>query len=300
MQWTEISVYTTVMATEAINNILVELGSDGAQIDRITPSGDQPLMNTRIIAYFPNTAKIDEIVPQLKQRIKELPEFGLDIDHTHVETKEVSDAKWGTEWERYYEPKRITHDITIVPSWKDYQPQSNHEMQIRLDPGKAFGTGTHPTTQLAIQAMEIVMRGNETLLDVGTGSGILSIAAKLLGAKQVYAYDNDDIALVTARKNISLNPVAKDVFVTPNNLLDNVNLRADMIVANMLAVVLEPLIPQAAKLLKPNGHLILAGLIQKQASHLKDIIATNNLKVVEELMRDDWIGLIVKKPGADE
>lgn len=300
MQWTEISVYTTVMVTEAINNILVELGSDGAQIDRVTPPATQPLMNTRIIAYFPNDAKIAEIVPKLKQRIQELPEFGLNIDHTHVETKEVSDAKWGTEWERYYEPQRITHDITIVPSWKDYQPQNDHEMQIRLDPGKAFGTGTHPTTQLAIQAMEITMRGNETLLDVGTGSGILSIAAKLLGAKQVYAYDNDDIALATARKNISLNPVAKDVFVTPNDLLSNVNLRADMIVANMLAVVLEPLIPQAAKLLKPAGHLILAGLIQKQAAHLKDVIAANKLKVVEELTLGDWVGLIVKKPGADE
>lgn len=300
MQWTEINVYTTTMATAAINNILMELGSDGAQIDRLTPPADQPLMNTRIVAYFPNNAPITTIIPELKTRIKQLPTYGLDIDHTYVETKQVSDEKWGTEWEKYYEPQRITHDITIVPSWKDYQPQSEREMQIRLDPGKAFGTGTHPTTQLAIQAMEITMRGNETLLDVGTGSGVLSIAAKLLGAKQVYAYDNDDIAISSAHKNIALNPVAHDVFISVNDLLSNVTIKADMIVANMLAVVLEPLIPQAAHLLKPHGHLILAGLIQKQAPHLKDIITANHLQIVEQLTLGDWVGLIVKKPGEDD
>ena len=117
-------------------------------------------------------------------------------------TTALAEEDWADNWKKYYEPARITHDLTIVPSWTDYEATAGEKI-IKLDPGMAFGTGTHPTTKMSLFALEQVLRGGETVLDVGTGSGVLSIASSLLGAKEIFAYDLDDVAVRVAQEILS-------------------------------------------------------------------------------------------------
>ena len=164
----------------------------------------------------------------------------------------------GRKLEKYYEPTRISYDLTIVPSWTDYEA-SEGEKIIRLDPGMAFGTGTHPTTKMSLFALEQVLRGGETVLDVGTGSGVLSIASSLLGAKDIYAYDLDEVAVRVAQENIDLNANTENIHVATGNLLQGVGIQADVIVANILADILVNMTEDAYRLVKDEGYLIMSG-----------------------------------------
>lgn len=179
----------------------------------------------------------------IEQRVRQLSQFGLNPAPAAVHSESINNQDWATVWQRYYHPVRVTNQLTVVPQWEDYQPTQAGEKELILDPGMAFGTGTHPTTKLMLQALEIVLRGNESVLDVGTGSGVLSIAAKQLGAGEVYAYDIDDVAVKSAQKKIDLNPVAKDVHLGVNNLLDGIHKKVDVVVANILAKIIVPLVP---------------------------------------------------------
>lgn len=203
-------------------------------------------------------------MPFIKDRVAQLPEFGLAIGKNIITVSEVEESNWATAWKKYYHPVRITRMLTIVPSWEAYQTSDPLEKIITLDPGMAFGTGTHPTTSLTLQALETVLRGGETLLDVGTGSGVLSIAAKYLGAKEVYAYDLDEVAVRAAKENMDMNEVAKDVHVAANDLLNGITIESDVIVANILADIILLMIPDAWRLLKQTGRLIVSGIIEEK------------------------------------
>ena len=166
--------------------------------------------------------------------------------------------------EKYYEPARITHDLTIVPSWTDYKASVGEKI-IKLDPSMAFGTGTHPTTKMSLFALEQVLRGGETVIDVGTGSGVLSIASSLLGAKEIYAYDLDDVAVRVAQENIDMNPwYGKYPRCYRGDLLKGVTQEADVIVANILADILIHLTEDAYRLVKDEGYLIMSGIISEK------------------------------------
>ena len=159
----------------------------------------------------------------------------------------------------------------------------------------AFGTGTHPTTRLMIEALEIVARGGESMIDVGTGSGVLSIAAKQLGIGQVAAYDIDEVAVRSAKKNIDLNPVAADVKVGVNSLLDGIHTQVDLIVANILAEIIVPLIPQAFENLKPGGRFLVSGIIKDKADLVERELKGHHFVIDQKLRMKDWYGMIAHK-----
>lgn len=201
MDWTELSIMTTSEAVEAVANILMAYGATGVSIEdakdfeKLKPGryGDhgeivdpKDLTHIRqgaiVSAYYPNNQHIDDQADQIATRVRGLAKFDLNPGPAEVHLTPVVNQDWQTAWEKYYHPVSISRFITIVPSWEDYQPKSTQEKIVRLDPGMAFGTGTHPTTRLSLQALEMVMQGGESILDVGTGSGVLSIAAKLMGA----------------------------------------------------------------------------------------------------------------------
>ena len=188
----------------------------------------------------------------------------------------------------------------MVPSWEDYQPKAKDERIIKLDPGMAFGTGTHPTTKLSMQALEMVIHGGERMIDVGTGSGVLSITAKQLGAGDIRAYDLDQVAVDSAKKNLDLNPIASDVKVAANNLLNGITGEADIIVANILAEVIIPLIPQAWGLLPVNGYFVTSGIIAEKADQILAAQRQQGFKIRQTLKMGDWYGVIAQKPGDDE
>lgn len=294
MDWTELIVETTNEAIDAVTNILMENEAGGVQID------DHNLNDVRIITYFPATVNIAEKVPELEMQIKGLSQFGIDPGKATVNLNDVHDDAWRDAWKKYYHPVRITRYLTIVPSWEDYQPTANDEKVIRLDPGRAFGTGTHPTTSLALLALEKEIRGNESMIDVGTGSGILSIAAKYLGAGEIDAYDIDDEAIKATAENIKLNPVAKNVRVKVNSLLDGITKKVDLIVANILAEVIVPLIPQAKNCLKPGGKFITSGIINDKKDLIISELTKHGLIVDEILNQKDWYSIIAYLPDEEE
>jgi len=319
MDWTAVTVTTTNEAVEAVSNLLMEQGASGVQIDdekdyeqlektdwaqkgEILNVDEIPHVQSgaQVTAYFPATIYVPEIVPEIKRRVDELKTFGLAIAPAKVTTDKVDESNWATEWQKYYHPVQVTRFLTVVPSWEDYQPQNQDERIIKLDPGMAFGTGTHPTTKLSMQALEMVIHGGERLIDVGTGSGVLSITAKQLGAGEIRAYDLDEVAVDSAKKNLALNPVAADVSVAANNLLQGVTGEADIIVANILAEVIIPLIPQAWQLLPVHGYFVTSGIISEKVDQILDAQRKQGFKIRQTLKMGDWYGVIAQKPGDDE
>lgn len=315
MKWNEVKVETASEAVEAVANILMEAGASGVAIEDTLDienfQSDQygEILNKEdftylkegaiVMAYFPEKIFLPEIVPFIKERVTKLPEYGLAIGKNSVTASEVEESNWATAWKKYYHPVRITRMLTIVPSWENYQTNDSLEKIITLDPGMAFGTGTHPTTSLTLQALETVLRGGETVLDVGTGSGVLSIASKYLGAKDVYAYDLDEVAVRSAKENMDMNEVAKDVHVAANDLLKGIEIESDVIVANILADIILLMIPDAWRLLKQTGSLIVSGIIEDKKQMVIDAMETQGFVVEQIFQQKDWYAIILKKPEVE-
>ncbi len=316
MKWTEIKVTTESEAVEAIANIMMEAGASGVAIEDALdvenfvgdPFGE--LLDKEnfkhiqagavVMAYFPETTFLPEIFPFIKESITKLPEFGLNIGANKVETSEVAESDWASAWKKYYHPVAVSRFLTIVPNWEKYTAKQQDERIIKLDPGMAFGTGTHPTTRLTLQALEMVLHGGETVLDVGTGSGVLSIASKYLGAAAVHAYDLDEVAVSAAKENMDLNPVASDVEVVANDLLQGIEIQADVIVANILADIILRLIPDAWRLLKDTGSLIVSGIIKEKKSVVIEAMVAQGFVVDQLFQQGDWLAIILKKPEDGE
>lgn len=316
MRWTELKVTTASEAVEAVSNIMMEVGASGVaiedalDIENFVGDAYGELLDAEtidhisegaiVMAYFPETTFLPELLPTIKERIAKLPEFGLEIGENKLEMSEVAEDDWATAWKKYYHPVNISRYLTVVPNWVDYEIKNPDEKIIKLDPGMAFGTGTHPTTMVSLHALEIVLRGGETVLDVGTGSGVLSIASKHLGADKVYAYDLDEVAVAAAQENMDMNPVASDVQVSANDLLNGVSTQADVVVANILAEIILRLIPDAWNLVKPGGKFIVSGIIEDKKEEVMDALKEIGFTVSEILQQGDWFGIILTKPVEGE
>ena len=315
MKWNEVKVTTESEAVEAVSNILMEAGASGVAIedaldfenyqeDQYGELLDKETFSSLeegavVMAYFPETIFLPEILPFIKDSITELPEFGLNIGENIVEVSEVEESDWATAWKKYYHPVRVTRYLTIVPSWEKYEPKHEDEKIITLDPGMAFGTGTHPTTNLTLQALETVLRGGETVLDVGTGSGVLSIASSLYGAKDIYAYDLDEVAVRSAQENVDLNANTENIHVSANDVLVGVEQEADVIVANILADIIVLMVEDAWRLLKPEGTLIVSGIIEDKKDMVLEEMYAQGFEVDRIFQQKDWFAIILKKPEED-
>ncbi|CUA79945.1 50S ribosomal protein L11 methyltransferase [Anoxybacillus suryakundensis] len=311
MKWSEISIHTTHEAVEAISNILHEAGAGGVVIEdpfeltkeRETTYGeiyqlnpdDYPEEGVIIKAYLPVNSFLGETVEEIKQAINNLMLYNIDIGRNKITISEVNEEEWATAWKKYYNPVKISERFTIVPTWETYEPVSSDELIIELDPGMAFGTGTHPTTVMCIQALEKTVKEGDTVVDVGTGSGILSIAAAMLGAKRVHALDLDPVAVESAKLNVKLNKVHDVVTVSQNNLLDRIDEQADVIVANILAEIILRFVDDAYRLLRSGGVFITSGIIQTKKQEVKEGILRAGFTIEETLTMEDWVAFIAKK-----
>ncbi len=315
MKWNEVKIETASEAVEAIANILMEAGASGVAIedaldienfqsDEYGEILDKETITSLkegayVAAYFPETIFLPEILPFIREEVAKLPEYGLAIGKNELTVSEVAEENWATAWKKYYHPVHISRYLTIVPSWEEYIPQHADEKIITLDPGMAFGTGTHPTTRLTLQALEVTLRGGETVLDVGTGSGVLSIASKYLGADEVHAFDLDDVAVQAAQENMDLNAIASDVQVSANDLLKGIDTPADVIVANILADIIVLMVPDAWRLLKQEGTLIVSGIIHEKKQMVIDTLEAQGFEVDQVFQQKDWYAIILKKPEED-
>ncbi|MDF7636877.1 50S ribosomal protein L11 methyltransferase [Leuconostocaceae bacterium ESL0958] len=210
----------------------------------------------------------------------------------------LDSADYDQVWKDYYHASRVTNRFTVVPSWErsSYQPSGQAEELIVLDPDQAFGTGTHPTTVLMIQALEAVVRGGERTIDVGTGSAVLAVAAKLLGVGPLLATDIDASAVQTAKDNLALNPVAASVPVVVSDLMADVDWpQADLVLANILADVIAPLIPQVYPRLTAGGHFLVSGIYDAVADEIEAALVTQGFILEEHFMKGEWHAFIARK-----
>ncbi|MDU5743217.1 MAG: 50S ribosomal protein L11 methyltransferase [Finegoldia magna] len=285
---------------EIISSILYDLGIENLQIDDYQDVLDfkknQPYWvviddedfvehdNVIIKAFYEDDkVNYDEIEAQIK-------EFSTNnnIDIQISKNKEIEDMDWANEWKKYYEPFYIGN-ILIKPSWIDID-ESDHTV-VEINPGMAFGTGLHETTNLCIEQLQELNLIDKIVLDIGCGSGILSVVSSKLGAKEVFATDIDPLSIEATLENANLNKIS-NINAVQGSLLDNVDKKYDVVVANILLNVLDILIPDLPKALKKDGVFICSGLINSQKDNIVNTLEKNNLEIVEVSEKGEWISII--------
>lgn len=303
----EITVTTSQEAKEAAADILYQQGVNGlviedsypialeADVEDYTPLPETefPLEEVRLIAYLPLDEQLASKVDSIRQLVATLADYDLDPGRAEVSLSEVEDEDWATAWKAYYKPILVGEKLLIKPSWEDIEPTDR--LVIELDPGMAFGTGTHATTTMCLEILERLIKGGERVIDVGCGSGILSIAAALLGASQVQALDYDPVAVKVARENITTSGVGAIVSVAQSDLLQAASGKAHIIVANIIARIIIQLIPQLDAFLAPGGLFIASGIIGERLDAVLASLAAHDFEVVEEMNEDDWYALVCRK-----
>lgn len=311
VKWSELSVHTTEEAVDAISNILHEAGASGVVIEDSQDFDKQredvygeiyaldredfPSDGVILKAYLPVSSFLVENVEEIKLAINNLAKFDIQLGENKVTISEVDEQDWSTAWKQYYHPVKISNRFTIVPTWENYEPVESDELMIELDPGMAFGTGTHPTTVMSLQALEKYVKADMTVTDVGTGSGVLAIASAMLGAKHVHALDLDPIAVKSAIENIELNHIS-GIDVVEGDLLDTVKEPADIIVANILAEIIMTFTDDAFKVVKNGGLFITSGIIETKKEDVKQSLTNAGFVIEEVMMMEDWVTLVSRKP----
>lgn len=307
VKWMEITVTTSQEAKEAAADILYQQGVNGIVIEDsypVTPDADVedyspvpekyfPLEEVRLIAYLPLDEALTSKIESIRQLVAALADFDLDPGRAEVTLSEVEEEDWATAWKAYYKPIAVGNKLLIKPSWEDIEPTDR--LVIELDPGMAFGTGTHATTTMCLEVLERVIKGDERVIDVGCGSGILSIAAARLGAREVEALDYDPVAVRIARENIVTSGVEDKVSVAESDLLQAATGPADIIVANIIARIIVQLVPDLTPFLTPNGLFIASGIIGERLDAVLEALESHDFEVLEENNEGDWYALTCRK-----
>lgn len=276
---------------EIISDVFMKIGANGTEL----VDDEDESVSTKINSYFDEDSYRDGLKDELINEIKKLSNFGFDVSGVEVSESDVDDSSWVDEWKQYYHPVHISRYLTVVPNWVDYKPKYKDEHLIVMDPGKSFGTGTHPTTYSCMQALELILGDADSLYDVGTGSGILSIQARQLGVSKIKAFDLDPEAVEAAKMNLELNDDCDDIEVYENSLLDGVDGKVDVIVANILADVIMKFIPDIDSHLSNNGFVVLSGIINEKETLITSEMEKHGFTVLEAFHLKGWSTLICKR-----
>lgn len=256
------------------------------------------LVDESILNADRDTVKVSLFVPEERSPIEykefletRLPELNIEAE---ISLEGMNEDDWAESWKQYYKPVPLGK-VTIVPAWEEYTP-ADGEVIIRMDPGMAFGTGTHETTRLVIRLMQDCLKGGERLLDVGTGSGILSICASKLGAKSCNAYDIDPVAVKVARENVEADGCT-NITVGVSDLLRGVDLsggKYNFCVANIVSDIIIRMLPDIKDYLEVGSPLILSGIIGERADEVRACVIKQGFTVEKEINENDWVGMLVR------
>ena len=245
-----------------------------------------------ITGFLPLFDSTDSQVEEIKQKTKNLSRLGI---HVIVSTCEVDEADWADAWKAYFDVTPVTERITIKPEWKTHSPRAD-ELVIHLDPGMAFGTGTHPTTAMCLQLMDEYFTQGMHFLDVGTGSGILMIAAAKLGATVLSGIDTDPVAIDVAAKNLEKNQIPPDCFNLSCTTLDQMPVQTfDCITANIIAQVIVDILPDICMRMTHTSITFLSGIIQERLPDIIAAINTCKLDIIQKKTQGEWVALAVRK-----
>ncbi len=304
MQWLELAIKVHPEAVESVSELLSRYTSDGVVIEEpieLIDEGQEYRILTgkpvSVRAYLPFDGTEDEKRQSIERGLWHLSSLGSHF-LGELQTRTVNDEDWANAWKEHFYVTHIGQRIVIRPSWREYTPEPQ-EIVLTLDPGMAFGTGLHPTTRMCLEQLEQRVQPGMRVLDVGSGSGILSLAAAKLGAQSVYAIDNSSVAAQSTIANAALNGENERI-QTVQGVLDNQTSlhmagQYDLVVANIIAHIIGGIAPQLAQVLAPHGQLIASGIIEARLHDALDPLQQAGLELIERSMIDDWIVLILRK-----
>lgn len=324
MKYIEVTIYTTKHGLDPLTCILTDMGiagfvvEDAADVaelmnkkndydwDYVDPSVLQQAEREESITFYLEESEISGLTeageqgkqPTLREIeavLAELRRTRPDFGNLRMEANGVDDGDWKDQWKAYFKPKKITDRLTVMPTWESYEGAED-ELIIQIDPGMAFGTGTHETSSLCLRLLEkYLVSGQDTVLDVGCGSGILSIAAALLEAKTVKGIEIDPLAVEVAKENVELNGLTDRISVVQGDLTKGLDDRVDLVVANLMADLVILLSADVAKHLKDKGLYISSGILVEKRDLVKDAIQKSGFMVVEILEDGEWCAIVAQK-----
>ena len=309
MKWCEISIQTSHEAVELIAEIFRDLGASGVVIedpelvnDYITSGKwdytDIPIAKeTEVVvekAYLPVNGELEGRIQILQQEIKALESRGVNTAPAVLTTAELQDEDWSDTWKQYFHTEKPGERVVIKPTWEEYAPKDD-EVVIELDPGAAFGTGTHATTSMCIRQLEKLVKPGMTVFDVGTGSGILSIISAKLGATNIQAVDYDDSVLKIVEENLEQNNVQDIISVAQSDLMQNVHGKAELVIANIIADIIIRLFDQLDEHLEQGGTLLTSGIIEDRIEDVLAAAEAHGYGVVERMESKGWACITFKR-----
>lgn len=307
--WIEVRVITKSEALEPVSGIFYSLDCKGVAIEDpedILGREQGPLtwdfadINVLehkgkfavVKAYFAEEDNIEEILGYVNEKLVELKEMGIDLGEAKVEHEKMHEEDWANTWKQYYKPSKVGEKIVVKPIWEEYE-QKEGELVVNLDPGMAFGTGTHETTRMCIQALEKYVKEESTVFDVGCGSGILAIAAAKLGAKLAVGVDLDPVAVESSIENVGYNNL-NNIEILHGNLVEVIDGKADIVVANILAEIICILTDDVKRVMKDGGVFITSGIIHDRVDMVCEKLEATGFEVIEKNRDGEWNCIVAK------
>ena len=307
--WIEVRVITKSEALEPVSGIFYSLDCKGvaiedpedilgreqgpltwdfADIDVLEHKGKVAVVK----AYFAEEDNIEEILGYVNEKLVELKEMGIDLGEAKVEHEKMYEEDWANTWKQYYKPSKVGEKIVVKPIWEEYEEKEG-ELVVNLDPGMAFGTGTHETTRMCIQALEKYVKEESTVFDVGCGSGILAIAAAKLGAKLAVGVDLDPVAVESSIENVGYNNL-NNIEILHGNLVEVIDGKADIVVANILAEIICILTDDVKRVMKDGGVFITSGIIHDRVDMVCEKLEATGFEVIEKNRDGEWNCIVAK------
>ena len=317
MKWKKFTLTTKTAAVDLVSSMFDEIGIEGIEIEDNVPLTEKETKGmfidilpelppddgtAKVSFYLDDDADEESILAQVREGLEELKLF-VDLGTCEIEASETEDKDWINNWKQYFKPFTVD-DILIKPTWETIPEEHKDKLLIQIDPGTAFGTGMHETTQLCIRQLRKYVTPETKLLDVGTGSGILGIAALKLGAKEVFGTDLDENAITAVGENLESNDIGVDRFtVVQGNIIDDKEIQDqagyecyDVAVANILADVIIMLQKEIPVHIKKGGIFITSGIINMKEEAVKEAFAANDaFEVVEVTYQGEWVSVTAKR-----
>lgn len=310
MEWVKLAIDINEEASELVSEILLDAGATGTQteggalpdltgLDEVPP--DAPAStDCRVCAYFPLDGESDAKIVKIRAKLEKIKimDIGFDPGALTVHTETVNEQDWENEWKKYFKPTRVSDFIVVKPTWEEYTPGPD-EIIVEIDPGMAFGTGAHETTRMCIAMLEEYLEPGNAVLDIGCGSGILSIAAAKLGAGAVLALDADTVAVESAKKNVAINQKENIILVERANILRDTptDARFHVVVANIVADVIIQLNETVHKYLTRPGIYIVSGIIADRLDEVLASLNSHGLRSIKVAKMGEWRAIACMNKG---
>jgi len=308
MKWYKIEIKTETEAVDILTYLLEENGIEGAVIedpndlmfqDKFVGDWDYSEETARqfdhedvVVRVFVEADQdIDEKVNMIKGFLETIQSNGLSIGSGLIDHEIVDDVAWKDKWKEYFKPFKMGQQLVIKPSWEDYEA-GDGEIIIEMDPGSAFGSGTHETTSLCVELIETVVKEGDFVYDIGCGTGILGISAALLGADKVVGVDIAEDAIIATRENVKKNKLEGKMTAQLGSLTEGLNGKADLIVANIIADILIAMNESLENFIKPGGHYIMSGIIDGRVEDVVASLESHNFEVIKKCTKGEWHGIL--------